>query len=212
VAVLTGAGDRSFCTGADLVSSIPTLTQKSQSNEAHPQEFSKVMEGFDTWKPIIAGVNGYCIAGGVELMLSCDLCIACENAVFGLSEVRWGIIPGGGATQRLPRSVPLAMAMEMILTGNNISAQKALEIGLINKVVPLDALGDEIGKWVQTLLGCGPLALRAAKQAIVQGLDLPLNEGFTLEDKLFKDILKTEDAVEGPKAFTEKRQPVFRGK
>lgn len=212
VAVLTGAGDQSFCSGADLKSAIPTLTRGQEDFEDVLKGRGGITQNFDCWKPIIAVVNGHCIAGGMELMLACDLRIASENAVFGLAEVCWGIIPAGGGTQRLPRAVPLSRAMEMILTGKTISAHEAYRIDLINKVVPQSELMEETQEWVRTLLARGPLALRAAKQAVLQGLNLPISEGLALEQRLFRGLLDTEDAVEGPKAFKEKRRPVFKGK
>lgn len=211
VAVLTGAGDKAFSSGADLESSIPNLTGRSSRGETLPEETNTVMDAFHCWKPLIAAVNGFCFAGGMELMLACDLRIASEKAVFGLTEVRWGLIPAGGGTQRLPRTVPLAKAMEMTLLGDTITAEEALQMGLINKVVPHHALGEEVDRWVRTLTANGPLALRAAKQAILQGLDLPLQQGFSLEQQLFRELLKTEDAVEGPNAFQQGRKPDFKG-
>jgi enoyl-CoA hydratase/carnithine racemase len=146
------------------------------------------------------------------MMLACDLRIASENAVFGLTEVSWGIIPAAGGTQRLPRSIPLAKAMEMILTARRISAQEASELGLINKVVPQAELMDEVERWIATLLERGPLALRAAKQAILQGLNMTLDEGMQLEQRLMAGLLKTEDAREGPLAFAQKRKPEFKAR
>jgi E-phenylitaconyl-CoA hydratase len=216
IAVITGAGDKAFCSGADLKSLISSLTQQGRGGASNREEgggsFGGITRGFECWKPIIAAVNGYCIAGGFELMLACDLRIASENAVFGLSEVRWGLIPGAGGTQRLPRAVPLAKAMEIVLMAETISAQEAYRIGLINKVVPQAELMNEVDRWVATLLERGPLALRTAKQAILQGLEMPLDEGLRLEQRLFKGLLSTEDAVEGPRAFAEKRKPNFKGK
>lgn len=211
VAVLTGAGDKSFCAGADLKSAIPDLLAGEKDFDDALRETGGFVNRFHCWKPIIAAVNGNCLAGGLELMLVCDLRIASENAVFGLPEVCWGIIPAGGATQRLPRTVPLSKAMEMILTGEPITARQALEMHLINKVVPPSELEAETEKWVQTLLHRGPLALRAAKQAVLQGLDLPLDRGLVQEQSLFKNLLATHDAAEGVKAFQEKRKPVFTG-
>lgn len=213
IAVLTGAGDKAFCSGADLKSLIPALTQGSQErSEGENAGFGGITRGFECWKPIIAAINGYCIAGGFELMLACDLRVAAENATFGLAEVRWGIIPGAGGTQRLPRAVPLAKAMEIILTGEQFSAQEAYQFGLLNRVVPQAELMNETQKLVNTLLERGPLALRAAKQAMLQGLDMTLDEGMNLEQQLFRTLLRTEDAVEGPKAFAQKRKPNFQGK
>jgi enoyl-CoA hydratase/carnithine racemase len=213
IAVITGAGDKSFSAGADLKSFIPMLTSQGQGREqASDGGFGGITRGFECWKPMVAAVNGHCFAGGFEIMLACDLRIASENAVFGLTEVRWGIIPGAGGTQRLPRSIPLAKAMEIILMGETITAEEAYHIGLINKVVPQPELMNEVERWVATLLERGPLALRAAKQAMLQGLSLPLDEGMKLEQRLFSGLLGTEDAREGPLAFAQKRKPDFKGK
>src|SRR5215471_11288686 len=213
IAVLTGAGDKSFSAGADLKSLIPSLTSRDRSRSpADEGGFGGITRGFECWKPIIAAVNGHCLAGGFEIMMACDLRIASENAVFGQTEVRWGIIPGAGGTQRLPRSIPLAKAMEIILMGESITAEEAYRIGLINKVVPQSELMNEVERWVAILLERGPLALRAAKQAILQGLSLPLDEGLKLEQRLFTRLLATEDAREGPLAFAQKRKPDFKGR
>jgi E-phenylitaconyl-CoA hydratase len=213
IAVLTGAGDKSFSSGADLKSFIPMLTGQVQSREQISDGgFGGITRDFECWKPIIAAINGHCFAGGFEIMLACDFRIASENAIFGQTEVRWGIIPGAGGTQRLPRSIPLAKAMEIILMGETITAEEAYRIGLINKVVSQSELMNEVNRWVSVLLDRGPLALRAAKQAILEGLSLPLNEGMKLEQQLFTDLLRTEDAREGPLAFAQKRKPIFKGK
>src|SRR5579883_1401414 len=213
IGVITGAGDKAFSAGADLKSFIPMLTSSARSGE-HPNDggFGGITRGFECWKPIIAAVNGFCLAGGTEMMLACDLRIAAENATIGLTEVRWGIIPGAGGTQRLPRMIPLAKAMEIILLGEPITAEEAWRIGLINKVVPQAELMNEVERWVNTLLERGPLALRAAKQAMLQGLDMTLAEGLQLEQRLFRQMLTTEDAKEGPMAFAQKRKPEFKGR
>ncbi|MGH2506439.1 MAG: enoyl-CoA hydratase-related protein [Ktedonobacteraceae bacterium] len=214
IGVLTGAGDKAFSAGADLKSLIPSLTRTVGSTEEQPDAggFGGITRGFECWKPMIAAVNGFCLAGGTEMMLACDLRIAAENATFGLTEVRWGIIPGAGGTQRLPRMVPLARAMEIILMGESITAQDAYQMGLINKVVPQAELMHEVERWVSVLLERGPLALRAAKQAMLQGLNMPLEEGMQLEQRLFRQMLATEDAKEGPQAFAQKRKPEFKGR
>lgn len=213
IAVVTGAGDKSFSAGADLKTLIPSLNRTQQSwEEVSDGGFGGITRGFECWKPIIAAVNGHCIAGGFELMLACDLRIASENAVFGLAEVRWGIIPGAGGTQRLTRAIPLAKAMEIILTGETINAQEAYRLGLLNRVVPQAELPAAVDQLVNTLLQRGPLALRAAKQAMLQGLSMSLDEGMRLEQRLFRSLLGTQDAVEGPRAFAEKRKPNFQGK
>ncbi len=213
IGVLTGAGNQSFSAGADLKTLIPRLTGAIPGGgEAISGGFGGITRGFECWKPMIAAINGHCFAGGFEMMLACDLRIASENATFGLTEVSWGIIPAAGGTQRLPRSIPLAKAMEMILTARRISAQEASELGLINKVVPQVELMDEVERWIATLLERGPLALRAAKQAILQGLNMTLDEGMQLEQRLMAGLLKSEDAREGPLAFAQKRKPEFKAK
>jgi len=213
IGVLTGAGNQSFSAGADLKTLIPRLTGAIPGGAQEiPGGFGGITRGFECWKPMIAAVNGHCFAGGFEMMLACDLRIASENAVFGLTEVSWGIIPAAGGTQRLPRSIPLAKAMELILTARRISAQEALDIGLINKVVPQAELMNEVERWIATLLERGPLALRAAKQAILQGLYMTFDEGMALEQRLMAGLLKTEDAREGPLAFAQKRKPEFKAK
>jgi enoyl-CoA hydratase/carnithine racemase len=157
-------------------------------------------------------VNGHALAGGLELALACDLRIAAEHATFGLTETRWAIMPGAGGTQRLPRNVPLARAMELILLAEPIRADEAHRIGLVNRVVPLAELMPTARRWAETLCERGPLALRAAKEAVVRGLSLPLPDGLRLEAFLSGTLRGTEDAVEGPKAFAEKRKPVFKGR
>ncbi len=213
IGVLTGAGNQSFSAGADLKTLIPRLTGAIPGRgETIQGGFGGITRGFECWKPMIAAINGHCFAGGFEMMLACDLRIASENAVFGLTEVSWGIIPAAGGTQRLPRSIPLAKAMEMIMTARRISAQEAFELGLINKVVPQAELMEEVERWITTLLERGPLALRAAKQAILQGLNMTLDEGMQLEQRLMAGLLKTEDAREGPLAFAQKRKPEFKAR
>lgn len=213
IGVLTGAGDKAFSAGADLKSLIPMLAGAARNNEeTNDGGFGGITSDLTCWKPVIAAVNGFCLAGGTELMLSCDLRIAAENATIGLTEVRWGIIPGAGGTQRLPRMIPLARAMEIILLGESITAEEAWRIGLVNKVVSQTELMNEVERWINTLLERGPLALRAAKQAMLQGLDMTLAEGLQLEQRLFRQVLATEDAKEGPMAFAQKRKPEFKGR
>lgn len=213
IGVLTGAGEKAFSAGADLKSLIPMMTSSARNNETTSDRgFGGITRGFECWKPMIAAVNGYCLAGGFEMMLACDLRIAVETATFGLTEVRWGIIPGAGGTQRLPRAVPLARAMEIILLGEPIRAQDAYLMGLLNKVVPQGELMNEVERWINILLERGPLALRAAKQAMLQGLNMTLDEGMQLEQRLFRQMLATEDAKEGPLAFAQKRKPEFKAR
>ena len=166
----------------------------------------------EIWKPMIAAINGFCLAGGLEEALCCDLRVAVPHATFGLPEVRWAIMPGAGGTQRLPRAIPLAKAMEMILMARTITAEEALRLGLINAVVPLAELLPTARKWADTICERGPLAVRAAKEAVIRGLTLPLGDGLRLEAFLSGTLRGTEDAVEGPKAFAEKRKPDFKAR
>ncbi len=211
VAILTGAGDQAFSAGADLLAMSQAL---SGGGEGVPMNvpFGGITRGYECWKPIIAAINGYCLAGGLEIALSCDIRVAAEHAQFGLPEPRRAIIPAAGGTQRLPRSVPLAFAMELLLTGDRFDAQAALRFGLVSRVVPqaeLMATAEEIaGK----ILECGPLAVRAIKQAVLRGREMSLEDGLRLEGQLAGPIFGTEDAREGPRAFAEKRKPAYKGR
>ena len=210
VAIITGAGDRAFSAGADLVKLIPKIMDKT----AHPpyRVPPTIMRGMNIWKPFIAAINGAALGGGMELALACDIRIAAEHATFGQPEVRWSLIPGWGGTQRLPRVIPLAKAAEMLLTGKPIDAQEALRVGLINAVVPKDKLMTTAEDMARGILELGPLGIRASKEAMMQGLDMPLDAGLRLEEMLFDSLKYTEDVEEGPKAFKEKRKPQFKGR
>ena len=206
VAILTGAGDKSFSSGMDLKEAIPLL----QSGDEMGYEDHTKRPFSDVFKPIIAAVNGFCIAGGMEFLQGTDLRIAAEHATFGLGEVRWGIIPTGGSHVRLPRQIPWAMAMELLLTGQPIDAQRAYQIGLVNKVVPATELMPTALKLAETICRNGPLAVRTAKEIAVRSLGL---EGsFVLEKALGARVMNSEDAKEGPRAFAEKRKPQFKGR
>jgi len=174
--------------------------------------FAGITRDFECWKPIIAAINGYCLAGGLELALCCDIRIAAEHAQFGLPEVTRAIIPGAGGTQRLPRAVPSAAAMHLLLTGGRFDAQWALRFGLVTEVVPADRLLPRALEIAEEICRNGPLAVRAVKQAALQGPDRSLNDGLDLEAELGRQVLRSEDAREGPRAFAEKRPPVYRGR
>jgi enoyl-CoA hydratase len=206
VAILTAAGDKSFCTGMDLKEAIPMVTS---GDELGYQDHTK-RPFSDVFKPIIAAVNGYCIAGGLEFLQGTDLRIAAEHAAFGLGEVRWGIIPTGGSHIRLPRQIPWAVAMELLLVGRPISAKRAYDVGLVNEIVPLDQLMPTALKWAETICKNGPLAVRTAKEIAVRAL--ALESGFVLEKALGARVMASEDAKEGPRAFVEKRPPKFTGR
>jgi len=215
VAIVTGAGDKAFCAGADLkrIGEFYSLTpfERREITEQQPA-LGGITRNLSIWKPIIAAINGVCLAGGFELALACDIRIASENATFGLTEVKWGIMPGAGGTQRLPRIIPLSKALEMILTGEQIDAKEAERVGLVNQVVPLPDLLPTALKIAEKICGNGPLAVRAAKEAILRGLDLPLEEGLRLEQFLAEPLRQSEDAREGIRAFAEKRKPIFKGR
>jgi enoyl-CoA hydratase len=163
----------------------------------------------DVFKPIIAAVNGHCIAGGMEMLAGTDLRVAAEHATFGLGEVRWGLIPSGGSHIRFPRQIPWALAMELLLIGEPIDAQRAYEVGLVNRVVPADQLMPTALDLAARICKNGPLAVRTSKQIAVRSLGL--EPGFVLEKALAAKVLASDDAKEGPRAFAEKRKPKFTG-
>jgi enoyl-CoA hydratase/carnithine racemase len=171
-----------------------------------------IMRGLKIWKPIIAAINGHALGGGLELAMACDLRIAAENATFGQPEVRLGLIPGWGGTQRLPRLIPKAKAAEILLMAQNIDAAEAYRIGLINKVVPLPDLIPTATEWAENICKLGPLAVRAAKQAMIEGESLTLEDGLSLEWMLEEHVLSTEDFEEGTKAFLEKKTANFKAR
>ena len=210
VGIITGAGERAFSAGADLRGTIPRMLDKSAPEPWRGP--ATIMRGLEVWKPLIAAINGMALGGGLELALACDIRIAAENATFGQPEVRLSLIPGWGGTQRLPRAVPLAKAAELVLTGRTIDAKEAYRIGLVNEVVPLAELLSKANKWAEEICQLGPLGVRAAKEAMMRGMEMPLTEGLRLEQMIFDSLRHTEDAVEGPKAFVEKRPPVFKAK
>ena len=195
---------------------IPMLAKLSTFERREREEkfpgLGGITKGLNIWKPIIAAVNGFCLAGGLEMALSCDLRVAAEHATFGLMEVSRGIIPGAGGTQRLPRMIPMAKAMEMILMAQRIDAQEALRLGVVNRVVPLAELMPTAMKMAEVISQNAPLAVRCAKEAIIRGLSMTLEEGLRVESVLQSYLLKTEDAIEGPKAFAEKRKPQYKAK
>lgn len=211
VAVLTGAGDTTFSAGADLKRLVPTFRDAVRAGEEPPWVIGGITDTSGT-KPRIAAVNGHALAGGLELALACDIRLASPNASLGLAETRWAIIPGAGGTQRLPRAIPLGAAMEMILTGDPIDAAEAYRLGLVNRVVPLDDLVPEAMRLAHRIAERGPLAVAAARRAILDGLGTPLAAGLAAEFRLFLEVMRTDDAVEGSTAFTEKRPPVYRGR
>jgi enoyl-CoA hydratase/carnithine racemase len=170
------------------------------------------MRGLEIWKPLIAAINGVALGGGLELALACDLRIASEKARFGTPEITLGLIPGWGGTQRLPRMIPSCKAAELLLMGKPIDAQEAYRIGLVNIVVPPESVMPTARKWAETICQAGPLAVRAAKEAMMRGSSLTLEDGLRLENALEAYVMNTEDFTEGITAFGEKRKPDFKGK
>ncbi|MGC3864090.1 enoyl-CoA-hydratase DpgD [Micromonospora chersina] len=215
VVVLTGAGDRAFSVGQDLrerarldSDGVPPSSFGSRGQPGWP----RLTERFDLSKPVLARVDGYALGGGFELALACDLVVASDRAVFALPEPRLGLVPGAGGAFRLSRQVPLKAAMGYLLTGRRMDAGTAYALGLVNEVVPAAELDRCVAGWVADLLACAPLALRAIKQAVLASLDRPLPEAFAGRYGWEERRRASRDAVEGPRAFAEKRAPVWRGR
>jgi E-phenylitaconyl-CoA hydratase len=211
VVVLTGNGDKAFCTGSDLKKTMPPKESFAELTFGKPR-WLYPFAGMEIDKPMICAVNGFALAGGMELALACDIRIASSNAQFGQSEVCVGSIPAAGGTQRLPRMVGMSDAMLMMLTGERIDAETALRIGLVSRVVPLDSLMDEAMKIARRIANNAPLAVRAVKRLVRDGLDLPLLTAIQAEQFALGLLRDTEDRLEGRRAFQEKRKPVFAGK
>ena len=210
VAIITGAGEQSFCAGADLKRTIP---QGHQSDPFQSQGLLQIDNGLELWKPIIAAVRGYCLGAGMTLLSACDIRIAAEDSLFGLPEVQRGIVPTLGATQRLPRQLPWAIAMEVLLLGDKLTAQQALQYGLINRVVESEDVLSEAQAIAERLTNeVAPLTSRAIKEAAVRSQSLSLSEGLRIESLLSRHVRNTEDAKEGPKAFAEKRAPIYKAR
>jgi enoyl-CoA hydratase/carnithine racemase len=214
VGIFTGAGEKAFSAGNDLVAMSAMQQQGLNAVSAAYSRapFGGITRNFECWKPMIAAVNGYCLAGGLEMALSCDVRIAAEHAVFGLPEVTRAIIPGAGGTQRLPRIIPAGAALELILTGGRFDAKWALNYGLVNAVVPADQVMPRAIAMAEAICENGPLAVRLAKEAVCRGQSLPMDEGLRLENEQSRKVLVSEDAKEGPLAFAQKRKPNYKGR
>ncbi|MGW6445272.1 enoyl-CoA-hydratase DpgD [Lentzea sp. NPDC055074] len=215
VAVLTGAGDRAFSTGQDLKelaerdrAGAGTSTFGSRGKPGWP----RLTERFSLAKPVVARVNGYALGGGFELVLACDVVVAAEHAEFALPEARLGLIAGAGGVFRLSRQIPSRVAVGHLITGRRMSAARALELGLVNDVVPAAELDECVDGWVADILRCAPLSVRAVKEAVARSSVMPLEQAFSTRYVWEERRMHSEDAVEGPRAFTEKRPPSWLGR
>lgn len=208
--IITGAGDKAFCAGADL-------KERATFSERQVKEYIFTIRDLFTFienlnKPVIAAVNGVALGGGTELALASDIRIVSEKATMGLTETRLAIIPGAGGTQRLPRLVGKGKAKELIFTGRRVDAREALEIGLANKICPPESLLDESFAMAAMICEAGPVAIQQAKYAINYGLETDLHTGLAIESNAYWITIPTEDRLEGLAAFREKRKPVYKGK
>ena len=207
--VLTGTG-KAFCAGADLKE---RLTMSLEQTWGFLDELNRLMNAVAAFpRPVIAAINGAAFGGGLELALACDIRIAADTAEIGLTEVRLGVIPGAGGTQRLARVASVAVAKELILTGMRVRAQRAYALGIVADVVPAANLADVAAKLADEIAMAGPLAVAAAKRAIDEGAALPLADALALEATCYEEVLASDDRNEGLAAFAEKRLPTFKGR
>jgi (E)-benzylidenesuccinyl-CoA hydratase len=209
VAIVTGAGERSFSTGADIKD---FLTRDVSLAEVWQTQRDQLLNrGLEVWKPVIAAVNGYCLGGGMTLLLATDIRVAAEHATFGLSEVKRGIVAGNGGTQRVLEQLPYPIAMELLLTGEAIDARTAERFGLVNRVVGAGELLDVAHDYARRIAANAPLAVQAAKELAVRSRDVDRATGLRLEALANRLLATSADAKEGPAAFAEKRAPEFKG-
>jgi len=220
VVLLTGAGDQAFSAGGDLGTVIPLMMRTKKPEGEWEQRFAAdrkqlyagILRNATFYKPIVAAINGHAHAGGAEFLLSTDIRIMSSEATIAITEVRRGLIAGGGSLVRLARQIPFAQAMELILVGEPITAQQALAIGLVNRVVPPDQVLSTAEDFARRMSLGAPVALLKSKEAIVRSSGRPFEEAFAIESQCTKENAATDDAKEGPRAFMEKRKPVFSGK
>ncbi len=210
VAVLTGAGEKSFSAGNDLKW---TAENGGKLPPMPKGGFAGLCARFDLTKPIVGAVNGFALGGGFEIALCCDVLVAAEHARFGLPEPKVGLMAAAGGAQRLPRQIPLKVAMGMMLTGEPIDARRALELGLVNEVVPAAELHAAADRWAKRISECSPLSVRATKQAALDSLDRPLESAIAVTNyPAVMELFRSEDAKEGPLAFAQKRKPAWKGR
>ncbi len=208
VAIITGAGDRAFSAGNDLKYQASTGARI----EVPRTGFAGLTSRFDNPKPVIAAVNGVAMGGGFEIALACDLIVASESATFALPEPRVGLAALAGGIHRLPRQIGLKHAMGMLLTGRRVSAKEAFALGFVNEVASAKDLMASARRWATAILECAPLSVRASKEAALAGLDRPLEEAMSARHEGLARMVKSEDFIEGPRAFAEKRPPQWKGR
>jgi enoyl-CoA hydratase len=221
VAVITGVGP-DFCVGADLKTYIPQITKLSTTmRETGVTEIDgyrlddgtkAVLRNVKLYKPIVAAINGTCVAGGMEMLGGCDLRVAADTATFGVMEPKRGLFAGGGTTVRLPRQIPYPAAMELLLCADQVPAQRAYEMGLLNEVCPPDKVMERALDYARRITANGPFAVRKTKESVLTGLAVDMKEAYRIESALSSEVFSSEDAVEGPKAFAEKRPPVWKNR
>jgi len=208
VIVLTGAGEKAFSTGTDMKKTPPP---KECMAATYLNEGMPIIPYMKMWKPIIAAINGYAVGGGLEMALACDLRIASKKAKFGLTEVKVASLAGLNGTQCLPRAIPQAIAMKMLLTGEMIDAEEAYRVGLVSDLVEPDQLMDLAKKYAERIAANAPLSVKAAKQAAVLGQDMPVDHAILFSHLMWGILRDTEDRKEGFTAFAEKRAPEYKG-
>jgi enoyl-CoA hydratase len=219
VAILTGAGG-AFCAGADLDKLVGRMTRglpaEDEWEDRVRKDYSLIFKGllrnYQLKKPLIAAVEGPCIAGGTEILQATDIRVAGEGATFGISEVRWSLFPMGGSTIRLRRQIPYTRAMELLLTGDHYPAEEMLRIGLIGRVVPKGQALTIAREIAERVAANGPLAVQAIKRSVQETEGLPESQALDIEQRIGQPVFQSEDAREGPRAFKEKRTPQFKGK
>lgn len=211
VAILTGAGDKAFSAGNDLKYHT-AHSEEVWASLSTPGGFGGITNRFECNKPMIAAINGIALGGGFEMALACDIIIAADHAHLGLPEPTVGLMAAGGGVHRLPRQIPLKIAIGMILTGKPITAQEAHRVGLANEVVPLKDLMATAEKWAHDIVRCSPLAIKASKEAAMKGLGLSLEAALATVFDAYRMLEQSEDFIEGPNAFAEKRPPQWKGR
>ncbi|HIC35929.1 MAG TPA: enoyl-CoA hydratase [Pseudomonadales bacterium] len=215
LAVVTGRGDRAFCAGADLKHRARERDATNEQRTVWAQKNIETRSLTERWyfsKPVIARVNGFALGGGLELAMACDIIVAADHAEFGLPEPRRGLIAGAVGVHRLPRQIGLKPAMGHMLTGRHMTADRAYELGLVNQVVSLGDLDSAVDSWIEDILRCAPLSVRATKEAAMQGLDMALPQAFYSQYEWEQKRQRSTDTLEGPRAFAEKREPRWVGK